>query len=326
MKSSTYLNILELRDRCNVEELHAVILNIYKDKNYDEDGNFDEEKQVEQFYEVVNSSLKKSEFMGTSADFHNVSVECARRNAEDVACDYLERGLNKYPTSVDLLADYIKYGVVCDRIEKCSEYFVALNEIPKKNWNWRAFRFSIDYLMIQMERENRGVEIKQTMLALAEEFRQYIPNDENGYLVQSEIHNKFNEKELEIAILEEAVAKLPKAPKSLLRLADIYYSQGRLEDTLTTLCRCELDSLEPQMGVNQGYLYYLDGLCQSNILLKQMTNDMLEERDVIREKTLKIYDNLKIAKRAMDNSLNLLTEWKFLVNMLAVKTKIEYPY
>ena len=64
------------------------------------------------------------------------------------------------------------------------------------------------------------------MLSLAEEFRRYIPDDENGYLVQSEVHSRFNEKELEIAILEEAVAKLPRASKSLLRLADIYYRRS----------------------------------------------------------------------------------------------------
>ena len=30
MKSGTYLNILEQRDSCNVEELHRVILDVYK--------------------------------------------------------------------------------------------------------------------------------------------------------------------------------------------------------------------------------------------------------------------------------------------------------
>ncbi len=325
MKSGTYLNILEQRDSCNVEELHRVILDVYKEKKYDEDGNIEEDNQIVQLYEVVNSALKKNKFIGTSADFHNLSVECARRNAEEVACDFLERGLDKYPISVDLLADYIKYGVVCNRIENCRRYYSTLDRIPKSNWNWRAFRFSIDYLMVEMEREICGSEIKQTMLSLAEEFRRYIPDDENGYLVQAEVHSRFNEKELEIAILEEAVAKLPRASKSLLRLADIYYMQGRVEEALSSLCRCELDSLEPQMGVSQGYLYYLDGLCQSNILLRELDNVQIE-RDAIREKELKIYDSLKIAKKSLDHSFNLQNEWKFLVNMLEVKTKVEYRY
>lgn len=320
MKASTYLSILELRNGCSMEELHHVIID---DSSYD--GN-DEDKRAEQFYEIVNSALKKDIFMGTSADFHNVSVECARRNVEDIACDYLERGLYKYPTSVDLLADYIKYGVACDRIEDCRRYYDALNQISKDNWNWRAFRFSIDYLMMEMEKDNNGNEMKQKMLALASEFRQYIPDDENGFLVQAEIHNKFNERDLEIAILEEAIAKIPKAPKSLLKLADIYYSQGRLEETLNALHRCELDSLEAQMGVSQGYLYYLDGLCQTNILLRELTEGNQMERDIIREKVLGIYDNLKIAKKSLKDSFVLQTEWKFLVSMLEVKTKIEYPY
>lgn len=114
--------------------------------------------------------------------------------------------------------------------------------------------------------------MKQTMLSLAEEFRRYIPDDENGYLAHSEVHSRFNEKELEITILEEAVAKLPRASKSLLRRADIYYIQGRVEEAL------------------------------------------------------KIYDSLKRAKKSLDHSFNLQNEWKFLVNMLEVKVKIEYPY
>ena len=79
------------------------------------------------------------------------------------------------------------------------------------------------------------------------------------------------------------------------------------------------------MGVSQGYLYYLDGLCQSNILLRELDNVQIE-RDAIREKALKIYDSLKIAKKSLDHSFNLQNEWKFLVNMLEVKTKVEYPY
>lgn len=321
MKGNTYLNVLELRRGCNVEELHQVIMEIFADIDVDEG------KQLEQLYKIADSSLQKDEFIGTSSDFHNVGVECARRNAEDIACDYLERGLKKYPSSVDLLADYIKYGTVCDRPDKCREYYNILAGISKNNWNWRAFRFSIDYLMTELEKGNYGDEIKKEMLTLADEFRQYIPNDENGYLAQAEIHNKFNERELEISILEEAIAKIAKAPKSLLRLADIYYSSGRLEETLNLLHRCEWDSLEPQMGVSQGYIYYLDGLCQSNILMRELAEENQIERDLLRKKVTEIYDNLRIARKSMENEhYNLRKEWKFLVTLLEAKTKIDYPY
>lgn len=320
MKSSTYLNILKLRNSCNIEELQHTLTDLFADKEIDKG------KQIEEFYEIVNASLQKSELIGTSADFHNVGVECARNNAEDIACDYIERGLVKYPASVDLLADYIKYGAACDRIEECEKYYCILNEIPKTNWNWRAFRFSIDYLMIKLEKGDFGSELKQTMLVLADEFRQYLPNDENSYLAQAEIYSRFNEREREIASLEEAVAKIAKAPKSLLRLSDIYYEDGRFEEALIALHRCELDSLEAQMGVSQGYLYYLDGLCQSNILMRELADDNQMEKDVIREKVIKIYDNLRLSKKSLDKSFNIQTEWKFLVTMLEVKTKIEYPY
>lgn len=321
MKGNTYLNVLELRRGCNMEELHHAVMDIFTDADADEG------KQIELLYRIADSALKKKEFIGTSTDFHNVGVECARRNAEDLACDYLERGLNKYPTSVDLLADYIKYGTACDRLDKCREYYNVLTEISKDNWNWRAFSFSIDYLMTELERGNSGNEIKQSALTLSSEFRQYLPHDENGYLAQAEIHNKFNERELEIAILEEAISKIAKAPKALLRLADIYYSDGRLEETLNLLHRCERDSLEPQMGVSQGYLYYLDGLCQSNILMKELDKEDHMDCEKVRNKVMEIYDNMKIAKKTLkDEHYGLLKEWRFLIILLESKTKIEYPY
>lgn len=321
MKGNIYLNVLGLRHGCNMDELHHAFMDIFTD------ADADKEKQIELFYRIADSSLQKEEFIGTSMDFHNVGVECARRNAEDLACDYLERGLNKYPTSVDLLADYIKYGMVCDRLDRCKEYYNVLAEIPKNNWNWRAFRFSIDYLMTELDRANRGNEIKQAALTLSGEFRQYLPHDENGYLAQAEIHKKFNERELEIAILEEAISKIAKAPKSLLRLADIYYSDGRLEEALNLLQRCEKDSLEPQMGVNQGYLYYLDGLCKSNILMTELDREDQVDREKIRNKVVKIYDNMKIARKILKDEHNgLIDEWKFIITLLEIKTKIEYPY
>ncbi len=321
MKGNTYLNVLELKRGCNMVEMHSAIMDIFADTEMDEG------KQIELFYKIVDKSLQKEEFIGTSMDFHNVGVECARRNAEDLACDYLECGLNKYPTSVDLLADYIKYGTVCDRLDKCKEYYGVLVGISKNNWNWRAFRFSIDYLMTELERGSSGDEIKQSAITLSSEFRQYLPYDENGYLSQAEIHNKFNERELEIDILEEAIAKIVKAPKSLLRLADIYYSEGRLEEALDLLHRCERDSLEPQMGVSQGYLYYLDGLCQSNILMKELDKENQENWEVFRDRVMEIYDNMKIARKILKNEHNsLFDEWKFLITLLETKTKIEYPY
>lgn len=321
MKGNTYLNVLELKHGCNMDEIHHVIMDVFSDKEMDEG------KQIELLYTIAERSLKKEEFIGTSTDFHNVSVECARRNAEDLACDYLERGLSRYPKSVDLLADYIKYGTVCDRLEKCREYYNVLVGISKSNWNWRAFRFSIDYLMTELERGNNGDEIKKLVLALSGEFRQYLPHDENGYLVQAELHNKFNERELEISILEEAIAKIVKAPKSLLRLADIYYSEGELEKALDLIHRCERDSLEPQAGVNQGYLYYLDGLCQSNILINEMNKEDQVEIEVFRSKVIEIYDNMKIARKILkDEHSSLLDEWKFLITLLETKTRIEYPY
>lgn len=51
------------------------------------------------------------------------------------------------------------------------------------------------------------------------------------------------------------------------------------------------------------------------------------DQKVIRDKVMKIYDNMKIARKTLkDEHYNLLSEWKFLITLLETKTKIEYPY
>lgn len=321
MKSSTYLEILKRKNECIIKELSKTITHIFKDEELDETEKFT------QFLDIVEQSLEKDSFLGSSSDFHNLCVECARKNREDISCRFLEKGLEKYPKSFDLLADYLQYGSEYGEAEKCKKCHESLMNIPKENWTWRAFYFLIEYLLEEREKGADYLGYKEELLDLADKFCRYIPDDENGYVVKASIYEKYNDKVSAIAVLEEAANNFAKAPKALLRLADGYFQQGRLKDALQAVKRCERDSIELQVGVNQGYLYYLDGICQVSLLLKDMEENSELDREAISCKTLPIYESFRIAKLSIgEDASNMLAELKFMIKMVEIKTKTEYPY
>ena len=94
---------------------------------------------------LVSDFCNQTEVYGTENEFHNLAVHLAKSNLEDLACRVLERGL-KMHKNVNLLADYLQYGLRCGYRDKCKEYYGILNRIPKRIWTWRGFSFSIEYL------------------------------------------------------------------------------------------------------------------------------------------------------------------------------------
>lgn len=263
MKTKQYLEILEKRKRCVIEELLETINGMRNDETINKD------QIQENFYFIVDKSLEMDVYIGSSADFHNIGVECARKKALDIACDFLEKGINYYPRSMDLLADYLQYGPNCQRHEKCERCCRVLRNIPKDQWTGRAFYFMVSYLLNSIERvENIDIsQIKEETTCLVKEFQNYYPTDENGYLAELMVYEIFGEKRIQEKqmILQNALEKVKRAPKISLRLADMYYENMQLQDALIILKRCRHDSIEHQMSVNQGYLYYLEALCQLSL-------------------------------------------------------------
>ncbi len=134
--------------------------------------------------------MSSNRVIGSVDEFHNFAVNYAQTDDKQTACEILKLGLNLYPSSVDLLADFIQYGVQCGREEECEKYFQKLQTIPKELWSWRGFDFSIDYLQNKLERMNSKEEytsIRKDMLNLVASFREYMPFDERSYLAESYI-------------------------------------------------------------------------------------------------------------------------------------------
>lgn len=285
---------------------------IVKDAFYNEDD--------ECGYNAVREFLTNGNCVGSSDEFHNLSVNFSRRDDYITACRILEKGLSKYPFSTDLLADYLQIGLFCNKVEECQKFFDVLFSIPKMRWTWRGFSFSIDYLQIitdELVDKNAILKNKELMLSIADEYEKYYPYDEDAFLARSEIFNYFNDKEQEIKCLQLAVNKGIKSPKCNLRLADFYFSKGDYKKALEYIDRNKVEGIDVQDRINVGYMYYLSGLCQTALL--QLSRDFTNRNAV-----MKIYQDFYIADETSDNITSYAKNIDRQIFVLETKTGIKY--
>lgn len=224
------------------------------------------EDNDEALYEMVKEILSQEKVVGAINDFHNLAVDFSRRDDYETACNILDRGLKQFPRAVDLLADYLQNGINCDRFDLCKEYFERLMKIPMMRWTWRGFSFGIDYmksLADNIETEEELMKWKEKMLDLANSYYKYFPYSEDAFLVKADIYQYFNDRESEVEILKEALEKISICPKCSLRLADIFFAKGEYKQALGYIEKCKYSAVQTQEKINQGYMYYLSGLCKA---------------------------------------------------------------
>ena len=271
-------------------------------------------------YEEVNQFLSLPTCSGSPNEFHNLSVNFSKKDDYITACKILERGLEKYPYSTDLLADFLQIGLFCNKEEECKKYYSVLFSIPKTKWTWRAFSFSIDYLQIITDglmEEESIIANKSAMLNIAEEYAKYYPYEEDVFLARSEVFSYFNEKDKEIECLRVAASRGRKSPKCNLRLADFYFSQGEYEKALEYIARNKTEGIDIQDRINVGYMYYLSGLCRTALL---QINKNFSDRNAV----MQIYQDFYIAEETSDNVTSYAKTIERQVFILETKTGIKY--
>lgn len=211
---------------------------------------------------------------GTPDEYHNLSVAYARANLFDSACKILKSGLNEVEFSIDLLADFIKYGLSCGEYQQCEEYYLKLKKRPIDLWNWRAFSFSIDYLLNKINRvenESEIAEIKSEALELSDTFTEKFNNDQS-YYDKSTIYKAFNDSKNETDVLIKVVESEKPTPKCAMRLADIKTDEGDYHKAIHFIKIC-CTAFETQPGVNRGYAYLLMALGKTSTLFKCLYNE-----------------------------------------------------
>lgn len=283
----------------------------------------DDEQARQDLYNLMERFANQTEQSGDANDFHNFSVALAVKDEYALACDVLEYGLKLHPKNVDLLADYLQYGVNCGRIEEVKNTYKVLNKIPRMRWTWRAFAFSVSYLRNIIERSDSQKEIDskiKDIQGLLVDFRKYHSYSEETYRVEAETYQCINMKEEEVSALKSALDNLKVAPKCALRYADILFERGQYEEATIAIKRCIGDSTGTQSSVNEGYMYYLYAL---SILADHQKRDVKMDEDTV----IQIYSNFNVALSDLSNSNYsgvIRTKTNTLINTTGIEIPIEY--
>lgn len=252
----------------------------------DELRNYDDTSEYRSFIVEI---LGTRTLTGSASDYHNLTVSLTKKDLYDVACNVLEIGLSNpgYSKDVDLLADYLIYGIKCGREESCERYYQTLLRIPKCRWKWRAFNFSIDYLLHKaeaLESEKELIIARKEMLQLINAYKKYFPSSEDCYVSESEIYSFMNQRTKEKDCLLLAYNKISRAPQASLHLADIAFEEGNYKEARDYLSKAKITGIGKNSRINLKYVYYLDMMCLISILhekeLKDRESSPYEREDI----------------------------------------------
>lgn len=288
-----------------------------------EQDNEDDEQARRDLYRLMERFANQTEQSGDANDFHNFSVALAVKDEYALACDVLGYGLKIHPKNVDLLADYLQYGLNCGRTEEVKNAYRILSKIPRMRWTWRAFSFSVSYLKNIIERSDSQKEIDlkiKEIQGLLSDFRKYHSYSEETYRVEAETYQCINMKDEEMNALKSALENLNVAPKCALRYADILFERGQYEEATAAIKRCIGDSTGTQSSVNEGYMYYLYAL---SILADHQKRDIKMDEGTV----VQIYSNFNVALSELSNSSYrevIKTKTNTLINTTGIEIPIEY--
>lgn len=311
---------------CRVELLHQSLQENWSADNVDEESfelNADQ-KAIEVADMVLADDVRLT---GDVNAVHNAAVIYARKKYYDIACRILRKaiGMKKYSYNVDLLADYLKYSICFsdDDQEEADIYFTRLMSINRKRWNWRAYEFSIDYMLEVLESSPDSYEEKmEEILKLAKEYKDKSKDKEYADRAYRELANVYlgdgNQSEGE-KILREAVENIKKVPSCALQLADFYYKRGLYKEASGYIKQCILMNNDLEPSVSMGYPYILYALCQIREVYDKVEEQGNDGKDFYKKQIKEIEQKYKSAKSclgereerivSLKKQIDLLKEW-----------------
>lgn len=270
--------------------------------------------------EIGENALSAKKLTGGVDDFHNLAVTFARVGLHDMCCDILERGLKLHPTAIDLLADFLSYGLECGREERCEYYYNLLVSLPDAKMTWRGYDFAIDYLMEKIKDSHDESEVPELVIQIEERLKKYkahFPNSEDPYVSESQVLSFLGKENEAIAVLKRAMDTLA-APKCYLRYADILVKQGKYEEVVSVAQKAVSVSAQEQMSVNIPYLFYLSGMAKDALIHAE--GDYKN-----RERVLDAYSDYKVAEELFDSTRAVyMKNLKMRVRILELKSHIPY--
>ena len=279
-------------------------------------------RETEELLDTLLEALATAEqLVGDSDDFHNFSVSISRVTSDNQkTLGIVKAGLNIYPQNTDLLADAIKYVYSCGERKECKQWYQTLTQIDKSRWTWRAFSFSIDYLLEEWTSSNQADYSIEDIMRLAKEYQRQIPDEEDAWICEFDIYDSINQKEKGIQVLKDAIEKFRFCPRCWLRYADILMDRGEFEEAepiIKKMCK-NPKSIEK---INASYMYFLDGQCK----LQKLYNSEAYDNDEVEEKDVRaVYNAFKRALSARGLRESVKSQIDEYVAALSSETGIEF--
>lgn len=329
MTYETLTAIIQRTSKAKLRDVISVVEDLYRETETEDDTI----ESYYKLYDLFDLVLQQPLLEGTESDFHNLTVTCARQDEYDTSCRILDKGLEQFPYSMDLLSDYLSYGMSCGRSKQCKTIFSRLLE-QRIAWNWRAYHFSISYLMeaASIDSTINPVDIS----ALISEFQKKIPTREECYIDEADFLNTYSgyitEDRTFLSVLEYATSDdcpIQRTPKCDLRLANYYYDVGKdLGKANQLLERCKRNSVESQLSVNRNYVYLLSALCKMSqyydVIGNGNSRKVFPGESEKEQSVLAVYEDYHIA--ALKRSDSRVQSCKNLIESFARETGVPYPY
>lgn len=201
---------------------------------------------------------------GDTDDFHNFAVNYSRIGQSEMACMIVELGLRQYPYSVDLLADFLKYGSVTGKSDECEKCYKRLLELPDIKMTWRGYDFTVDYLLEKMKNavtQEEADDNKRKIDDIIRRYKKRFPKSEDPYLSEAQVASFLGDEDRAVSVLKYAIENMA-APKCCLRYSDIMMEQGNYDEVIKAVQKGVSVSAQEQPGINIPYLFYLSGLAK----------------------------------------------------------------
>jgi len=312
-----FMKDLELSERCQLSLAEQVVPTLLSTTSKDDD---EQQSDLENFHRVIAAILEKDAYAGDQDDFHNIAVELANSDRRTEAFYIVEKGVKLFPHSVDLLSDCILYGQGCMKFAECDAYLERLKAISDDKWNWRAFTFTIDYLLeVKGARDLEAS--REQAIKLAKKFKDLYPTDERAYIAEYKIYQATNDMQDKAkAVLEEGLKELNVAPQCALKSAEINYRDGNYEKALEHFERCKKDFVQPNNPISIGYLFLMSAMCKMALLFRtEAINDTIDEKQ-IRD----IYKECRIAEKLVTRRSSYWRNLQSMIKIVEIKSGVYF--
>lgn len=241
---------------CDVGQAEQIINRYQRDNPDNIDG-------LESLLNLILEALYNAEqLVGDADDFHNFSVSISKiANDNSKAVYIIQEGLKIHDNSTDLLADAIKYGYSCGQKDNCTKWFNSLIAIDKSKWTWRAFSFTIEYLLNEWVSSTNYIKPLDYIFNLAKEYQKYKPDEEDAWYCEYQIYAGTNQIEKGIEILKSAIDKFTLCPRCWLRYADIMVERGEFKEAEPIIAKMRRNP-KTREKINSSYMFFLDAQCK----------------------------------------------------------------